>query len=63
MGKVDSAECSFGSTPSGGICDRKTMILGGKSPSRFVRALSNGNRIPWTVWPDNLFRVKRKSVI
>ncbi|MGH0134773.1 UNVERIFIED_CONTAM: hypothetical protein FKN15_005168 [Acipenser sinensis] len=55
MGKIDSAECSFGSTLSGGICDRNIMILGSKSPSRPVRALSSESRVLWTGWPDSSF--------
>ncbi|MGH0173982.1 UNVERIFIED_CONTAM: hypothetical protein FKN15_070278 [Acipenser sinensis] len=31
------------------------MILGDKSPSRPVRALCKGNRVPWTGLPDNSF--------
>ncbi|MGH0127268.1 UNVERIFIED_CONTAM: hypothetical protein FKN15_008933 [Acipenser sinensis] len=54
MGKVDLAECSFGSTLSGGICDRK-MSSGDKSSSRPVRALKNGRRSIWKGWPDSSF--------
>ncbi|MGH0149802.1 UNVERIFIED_CONTAM: hypothetical protein FKN15_016115 [Acipenser sinensis] len=54
MGKVDLAECSFGSTLSGGICDRN-MSSGDKSSSRPVRALKNGRKSIWKGWPDSSF--------
>ncbi|MGH0134525.1 UNVERIFIED_CONTAM: hypothetical protein FKN15_054417 [Acipenser sinensis] len=31
------------------------MILGRKSPSRLVRALSSEDRVPWTGWSDSSF--------
>ncbi|MGH0152889.1 UNVERIFIED_CONTAM: hypothetical protein FKN15_023665 [Acipenser sinensis] len=39
-------------------CDSDRMVLGVRSPSRSVRALCNGNRVPLTKWQDNLFRRK-----
>ena len=55
MGKIDSAECSFGSTLSGGICDRNIMSSGRKSPSRPVRIQSSERERLWTGCPDSSF--------
>ncbi|MGH0126991.1 UNVERIFIED_CONTAM: hypothetical protein FKN15_012304 [Acipenser sinensis] len=56
MGKVDSVECSFGSTLSGGICDKERMNPNQQSPSRPVRALYNRNCGLRTEWLGSSFR-------
>ncbi|MGH0162744.1 UNVERIFIED_CONTAM: hypothetical protein FKN15_043312 [Acipenser sinensis] len=63
MGKVDSAECSFGSTLSSGICDEERMNLNQQSPSRPVRALYNRKCGLRTEWLGSSFRGSRKPAI